>query len=174
MLQRMTFSRTTTVVCVVSADDWGGDVDEDGKARYGVPGPGAYTRVGAFGETVVYESGSAYTFGTKPQTEKQQVMGPLDAGSAVCRGRRSPKLHHHACVLTGLCPHSQPYISRQHSKQVSGQDSPGPIYAPHLRGTRPDLTRPIAFSTGTREGEGKKWISGEHISVLAQIGRAHV
>jgi hypothetical protein len=60
-----------------SADDWGGDVDEDGKARYGVPGPGSYTRVGAFGETVVYETGAAYSFGTKPQTERQQVTKTL-------------------------------------------------------------------------------------------------
>ena len=44
-------------------------------------------------------------------------------------------------------------------------DSPGPIYAPHVRGTRPDLTRPIAFSTAERDGEGKKWISNQHISV---------
>ena len=48
-------------------------MDEDGKARYGVPGPGSYTRVGAFGETVVYETGAACSFGTKPQTERQQV-----------------------------------------------------------------------------------------------------
>lgn len=60
-------------------------MDEDGKARYGVPGPGSYTRVGAFGETVVYETGPAHSFGTKPQTERQQVRP-----KTLCRDLQGP------------------------------------------------------------------------------------
>mmetsp|Transcript_31773 Transcript_31773/g.61208 ORF Transcript_31773/g.61208 Transcript_31773/m.61208 type:complete len:598 (+) Transcript_31773:281-2074(+) len=119
-------------------DDANELLDEHGKARFGTPGPGEYTRVGAFGETVVYDTAASYTFGTKPTGPRQQPFISRAHSKATGGGDSPGPMYQPSTAMTSKAAaraafstadrgaERARFISKMHCDENKGATTPGP------------------------------------------------
>jgi hypothetical protein len=112
-------------------------LDEEGKARFGTPGPGEYVMPGSLGETVVYHTSSSYSFGIKPEAhvnlyiskQHSKATGGMDSpGPSYLPNYKVTKKSLGSTVFSTADRDTESlrYISPQHCKDNLAATTPGP------------------------------------------------
>merc|ERR1711977_258465 len=143
--------------------------DGESRALGQVPAPNNYKPPIRTGH-----QGGLYKFGLRrfPQSKPDQTPGPIyeietEPGGSLSQGTQYDKP---AFTVGKGSRDSKVYISKKHTQDVKGLDSPGPVY--HFRRDK-DLGTGKAALIGTSErnrSEAKKYISKLHTADSVGIG----